>query len=136
MTLLSTPRGRRYDFKYIFAEKFTEKNWHFDQKILLAFTKNDHTIGFREKRQYFSTKVAKIAEKNDPNNIFLRFLLFFRKIMILTSTPGERLHQHRADEAGHPGRSGRDPDRRRLQEVRRHDGPLSKLGAGEIIVVI
>jgi hypothetical protein len=36
-----------YDFKNIFAEKFSEKNWRFLLKLQLVFCKNcDHNIGF------------------------------------------------------------------------------------------
>jgi hypothetical protein len=54
---------RCYDFKNIFAEKFSEKNWRFRPKLLLFHSKMDHS----------SPKIGKNRRKYVP---------------IITSAPG------------------------------------------------
>jgi hypothetical protein len=57
---------RCYDFKNIFAEKFSENIGVFAQTTA-SFCKNcDHNIFFR-KRQFFRRKLAKLAENCDHN---------------------------------------------------------------------
>jgi hypothetical protein len=60
-------RDRCYDFKNIFAEKFSEKIGIFDSKQSQIMQNFDHNIGFCEKRQFFRRKLSKIAENCDHN---------------------------------------------------------------------
>jgi hypothetical protein len=52
----------------IFSPKNLAKMFAFFAQTIVSFCKNcDHNIGFREKRQIFSRKLAKIAEICDHN---------------------------------------------------------------------
>jgi hypothetical protein len=53
----SSARGRCYDFKNVFAEKFGENmGGVFFAQMTASFLKIDHNIGFWEKRRFFRRK--------------------------------------------------------------------------------